>query len=305
MAFHQTIVERVMGESLMMTNEELAILAKNDREYILPLWQQVGRLGIKIAHGYKEKIETDDLEQLAFLALYEAVNRFDAAAGCKFSSFYASNVKWTICEYLEENGCSVRLPSYLYQRVNEHNCEVSKFIKENGRKPTESEIKMMLSISDAEYKTLQRALSVYYMGSLDAPLTASEDSDIKVVDTVADSCDLEGEVTDLIQIEQMQQAIRDALGELPDIDRYVVEQHYFGGMTLEEIAETTSRSAEAVRQRGQGALKKLRTGKHSARLQSFLPEKVLAKAYKSGLNSFKQSWESSVERSVFELLGIK
>lgn len=66
-----------------MTNEELAILAKTDQDALLELWSQTKRFAFKIAQRYGGFLERnrafdwEDLEQICFLALMDAVKRFD------------------------------------------------------------------------------------------------------------------------------------------------------------------------------------------------------------------------------------
>lgn len=77
-----------------MTNEELAGLARNgDESALLELWKQVRRLAWKFiprwtATARLAGLKPADMEQIAFLGLLKAVQRFDSAAGFRFSTVF-------------------------------------------------------------------------------------------------------------------------------------------------------------------------------------------------------------------------
>lgn len=88
------------GSRDAMTNEELAVLIKGGERNKLPeLWEQVRRF----AHGRAYKwaialngrggVTVEDFEQAAFLALLDAVERFDPAAGYAFITFLGNSIK--------------------------------------------------------------------------------------------------------------------------------------------------------------------------------------------------------------------
>lgn len=286
-----------------MSNEELVTLCKNDKSYILELWENVKSLGIMVSKKYLAHIEADDLEQLAFMALYDAVNDFDGAAGLAFTTFYGHCVRWTILKHLEENGHTVRLPSYLHQRVREYKETVKLYEQELHRKPTEQELMYHLQISSVELKTLQLALQSRTLKSLDAPVGTDEEND-SLGNMLADSSDQMTEVLDRVQNEELHEHLIEAMeATLNDVEREVLKSRYFDGQTLAEVAERFERTPEAIRQRERGAFRKIKKSEeHSERLKSYLPEKVHAHAYKGSLQGYLNTWMSSTERAVFELL---
>ena len=88
-----------------MKNEELAILIQQGREDLLPeLWEQVSGLVAKLAwERYKATggcggVEVEDLTQSGFLALLEAVKRFDPAKGYAFTTTLGMCLKTAFAE---------------------------------------------------------------------------------------------------------------------------------------------------------------------------------------------------------------
>ncbi len=77
-----------------MTNEELAGLARTgDETALLELWRQSRRLAWKFIQCWTASarlagLKPEDLNQIAFLGLLKAVQRFDLNAGFKFSTIF-------------------------------------------------------------------------------------------------------------------------------------------------------------------------------------------------------------------------
>ena len=74
-----------------MTNEELAtIIQAGERAHILTLWEQVRRFAYRqskrwyLALGSRAGMDLEDFHQVAFLALLEALEGWDAGAGSFF-----------------------------------------------------------------------------------------------------------------------------------------------------------------------------------------------------------------------------
>ncbi len=88
-----------------MANEELAAaIQAGDDSKTLELWEQVRRLAYQRAHRVVYALEDDrianidDLMQAAFLALLDAVERFNPEAGYAFSTVYVNCLKTAFAE---------------------------------------------------------------------------------------------------------------------------------------------------------------------------------------------------------------
>lgn len=85
---------------MQLTNEELCVLIKNGDDGLLPtLWEQVRKyvvLRAKRFYGQFDKphgCEVDDLIQVGFLAVVEAVKYYDPEKGYKFTTFLGNTLK--------------------------------------------------------------------------------------------------------------------------------------------------------------------------------------------------------------------
>ncbi len=88
-----------VGGHFSMTNEELAILAKqNDKTAIAKLWESTRRLTYKLAQPYfklceRARITVEDMQQELFFAVLQAVKAFDPTSGNKFNSYLEYHVR--------------------------------------------------------------------------------------------------------------------------------------------------------------------------------------------------------------------
>lgn len=87
-----------------MSNEELAtIIQAGERAHILTLWEQVRRFAYRqsrrwyLALGYRAGMELEDFHQVAFLALLDALEGWDAGAG-SFLTWYGLRLKSAFAE---------------------------------------------------------------------------------------------------------------------------------------------------------------------------------------------------------------
>ena len=94
-----------------MTNEELVALiqaGENVAENMELLYDQIKGLICSIAWRYRNAGEIEDLEQEGFLALYSAVDGFDPAAGCRFSSYAEKWIRQRMIRYIQDCGSCLR-----------------------------------------------------------------------------------------------------------------------------------------------------------------------------------------------------
>lgn len=87
-----------------MSNEELAtIIQAGERAHILTLWEQVRRFAFRqskrwyLALGSRAGMEMEDFQQVAFLALLDALEGWDAGAG-SFLTWYGLRLKSAFAE---------------------------------------------------------------------------------------------------------------------------------------------------------------------------------------------------------------
>lgn len=129
--------------------------------------------------------------------------------------------------------------------------------------------------------------------SLDSPIS-EEDGDGVMYDIVADPA---GEVPvdaaeNEIYLEQLHEAMEDALAKLPDVYSVVLRERYYQGKTYREIGQAMSRSASQISVLERQALRRLQ-GSSSQRLAEFYDFNFFRGV---GLGSFRQRGTSIQER---------
>lgn len=118
----------------------------------------------------------EDLEQVGYLGLIAAINRFDPGLGLEFSTFATPTILGEIKRYFRDKSWAVRVPRRLqetYARVIRSRSELS---QELGRDPTVPEIAERLELDPDEVLQALEAGPAQRAVSLDTPLGQGEDA---------------------------------------------------------------------------------------------------------------------------------
>lgn len=118
----------------------------------------------------------------------------------------------------------------------------------------------------------------------------------KLGDTIKDPVDFALEVEEKIFSEQVSNAVRKAVDELPDQQRKAIEGHYLQGQTYAEIASQINCSGSYVGQLVKSGLRGMREGKHASDLRVMYGERNFYRG--TGLATFKRTGFSSPEWEV-------
>ncbi|MEM1368995.1 MAG: RNA polymerase sigma factor SigF [Cyanobacteria bacterium P01_H01_bin.15] len=160
-----------------------------------PSWQLRNRIvernaGLvrKVAHRTSKQCAEpyEDLEQIGYLGLIRAIERFDPCQGAAFSSFAIPYIRGEMLHYLRDRGGVMRIPRRwqdLYSRAKKVRKQL---VIDLGRTPTEREIAIALNVSSEEWSECQLATQNRLPVSLDAVLSSSADCSLTVGDTLAD-----------------------------------------------------------------------------------------------------------------------
>jgi RNA polymerase sigma-B factor len=185
----------------------------------------VRQLAGRFAHRGEE---IDDLMQVAFGGLLQAIDRFDPDRGLRFASFATPTILGELKRHFRDRGWAMRVP----RRVQELHLQLSRAVdamsQSQGRSPTPKEVAAFLGVSEEEVLEAMEAGGMYRLASLDAPAPTAEDGG-----------DLLGMVGDddpaLEQVEHAEE-LSTLLGVLPERERAIVYLRFFRGLTQSEIA---------------------------------------------------------------------
>lgn len=182
-----------------------------------------------IARRYRDRgLSFDDLEQVAYLGLTKAAERFDPQVGKDFLSFAVPTVAGEVKRYFRDCGWAVRPP----RRIQELQADISRageaLAQDLGRSARPGEVAEALGVGVEDVVEALSADGAFTPGSLDAP--AYDDSDGTVGDDVIEpSADLERAEAWIV--------IGPAVRNLGHRDRLIIERRFVEGWTQQEIGD--------------------------------------------------------------------
>jgi RNA polymerase primary sigma factor len=213
------------------------------------------RLVISVARKYQgQGLPLGDLIQEGMLGLIRAVEKFDWRKGFKFSTYGTLWIRQAIGRGLANSGRTVRLPVHIVARARKISDAERKLAVELGRQPTDEEISERVDLPVDEVIDIRRA----DRGPASLDQGVGEDGDTALGDLIASDGP---SIEDYVSSELDWEALRDAVGTLPENERTVITLRF--GLDREEpkaLRETGRRlglSSERVRQLEETALRRL------------------------------------------------
>ncbi|MEB3358162.1 MAG: RNA polymerase sigma factor SigF [Synechococcales bacterium] len=205
-------------------------------------------------HWINQCLESyEDLLQVGSLGLIRAIERFDMTKGHAFSSFAIPYIRGEIQHYLRDKGSSVRIPRR-WQTLQRQAAYKSREIQATyNRQPTDAELAEALEISPQEWQEIKLAYRNRSPLSLDAPMHDEEDGAISLGELIPDS---RYRSFQLAQEDQIR--LQQALVQLENRTRQVLEFVFLQDLTQKETAERLGISAVTVSRRLKKGLKLLK-----------------------------------------------
>lgn len=194
----------------------------------------------------------DDLLQIGCLGLIRAIERFDIQKGYAFSSFAIPYIKGEIQHYLRDKGYSIRIPRRYLELKTQSNKVVRQLRTELNRQPTDSEIAGKIGISIKEWQDVKLAHQNRAPVSLDIT-TGDEESQSKLQDIVPDN-----KYQSFQLAQEDKNRLQNALSQLEDRTRQVLEFVFLQDLTQKETAEKLGISVVTVSRRVKKGITKMR-----------------------------------------------
>ncbi len=256
----------------MITVEQEIELARRIRGGDMVALQRLAlanlRFVVSVAKQYQHHgLTLGDLINEGNVGLIRAASRFDETRGFKFISYAVWWIRQGIMQALAEQSRIVRLPMNRVSSLGKIAKAFAALEQKFEREPSAEELAEALEMSALEVQSNQQ-LSARAV-SMNAPFVQGEDNTLE--DTLAgEFMSPDQELID----SSLRQEIKRSLSTLTVRESQVLVYYYgLNGtkpMTLEEISDSFSLTRERVRQIKEKATRRLRNGKRSHLLKSYL-----------------------------------
>lgn len=188
----------------------------------------------KIAHRFSYQCHEpyEDLEQMGFLGLIRAIERFNPYQGCAFSSFAVPYIRGEMLHFLRDKGSLVKIPRR-WQELQQEGQKVGKELTAAlGRFPKDAEIAQALKISLKEWQESKLAAQNRLPLSLDATVDRTVDSPLTLGEMLPDD---RGEA--LRYREEDRQQLQGAMNQLEKKTQAAIEFVILRELPRQEAAE--------------------------------------------------------------------
>lgn len=202
----------------------------------------------RIARRFSGAEPFEDLVQVGYIGLLNALSKFDPGAGVRFNTYATHLVAGEIKHYLRDRTQTIRQPAWLQELRHRVNKAATVLQSQLGRVPTEREIADEIGVSEAAVVEVFQTQQMLRVDSIDRP--SDEEGGEEPLDAPAD-CRESLTVEDRVVLEA-------AIHQLRDLERQVLVHFHFDAMSQTEIANKLGISCNYVSHILRQSLSKLR-----------------------------------------------
>lgn len=193
----------------------------------------------------------EDLVQVGYIGLLNALTKFDPNAGVRFNTYATYLVAGEIKHYLRDRSQTIRQPAWLQELRHKVNRAAGLLQSQLSRVPTEREIAEEIGVSETAVREVFLTQDMLKLASLDStPQDDDGESDVERLDA-ADFCPEQLSMEDRLVLES-------AMGQLRDLEREVLLLFHFESLNQTEIAGKLGISCNYVSHILRQSLSKLR-----------------------------------------------
>jgi RNA polymerase sigma-B factor len=198
------------------------------RERLVEAWLPMAH---RLAGKFRNRGESlEDLEQVAALGLFKAVDRYDPAQGAAFESFAIPTITGELKRHFRDHTWDVHVPRRVQELRNRVRNSIAALTSELGdRSPTVAQVAEHSGLCEEDVQLGMEALGSYRSLSLDAPMGDNDDG-YALLDTV-------GSTEPRFELVVWREAVKPLLRRLPERERRILYLRFFRGWTQSRIAE--------------------------------------------------------------------
>jgi RNA polymerase sigma-B factor len=194
----------------------------------------------------------EDLVQVGYIGLLNALAKYDATAGVRFNTYATYLVAGEIKHFLRDKSQTIRQPAWLQELRHRVNKAAAGLQTELGRVPTEREIADTLGVSESSVHEVIVTQDLLRVGSLDSMNDADDDGESEV-----DKIDAAQFSPEQLSVED-RVVLEDAMSQLRDLEKEVLSMFHFDALSQTEIAGKLDISCNYVSHILRQSLSKLR-----------------------------------------------
>jgi RNA polymerase sigma-B factor len=194
----------------------------------------------------------EDLDQVAYLGLVKAVDKFEPEQGTVFLAYATPMILGEIRRHFRDTSWAVHVPRRLQELTGALHKALDVLRAELGREPSLPELAARLEVGEDEVVEAFDASDAYNTTSLDRTVGPDEDS--------ASLGELLGSEDPGFEHVIDHEVLRGLMGQLSEQDKKILLLRYFRGMTQAQIGEEIGASQMHVSRLLARILSRLRAG---------------------------------------------
>lgn len=261
------------------SNEQLVALYKKNKDTKIRNKIIVNNLGlVYVAARKRAKTSTcftfDDLVQEGVIGMIKGIEKFDTTRETSFSTYAYYWIIQQMDRALMNNGYMIRLPAYIYEKINTVSTAESNYAAKNEEIDLEN-LCNEINITEQEYYLINYYKKNYYnFTSLNAIINLDSDENYIELQDYIPCPDISTE--DIIISESLKEEIKEVLDTLTPKEKEVLELRFgLNGnepSTLEAIGNKYNLTRERIRQIENKALKRINRLNSRTGLKDYLLE---------------------------------
>ena len=275
---HETINELVVHKVIKQSNGILcSLIQEGNKQAMQDLCVKNKKLVDKYVIAYEKRygnrLDFEDLEQVGFMGLITAAQKFNTSQGAAFSTYAVYWIKQAISREIMDNGYAIRIPVHMMERISKVVFVNNLLINQDVDK-LQDRIQMISNELGLDEDAVKECLILKnnYLSytSLNTPIDEEEDSFLGDFIPI----DEEESVDSIIQNRALHDSLDKVMETLTRRERLVLELRFGlnGGRpwTLEEVGKEFNVTRERIRQIEAKALRKMRRPSLSNLIKSYL-----------------------------------
>lgn len=217
--YAQKLLERNVEKLSAHEKEELEALVKLGQEANRTFIAANLRLVVSIAKRYTGRgMLFLDLIQEGNLGMIHALEKFDYTSGYKFSTYATWWIRQAVTRALANEGRTVRLPTYMVEKINKIERFKKEFLRDYACEPTADDIAAEFEISVEAVRAIER----HGRSVVSLNVSISDDGDTELADII-DTDDGNDSVSEQVVARELPEAIERILRTLNERERAIID----------------------------------------------------------------------------------